>query len=360
MAFSKSLKTDELSATAAKVVANSAQELESITIDFDKLNAPVVTDANQFLENDIEEIQKLKKEISKLQTDARNLNTQILEAKNNENKKEENRLLQEKISIKNELKIKEQKLNKLLIPDDNFNKNTQLTNDLVDERVSEPTSILDLSSVSGLVNSSLQRGRINNLVSKLGVGALLATALTVGANPAQAGIFINETTINFDEVNVGLEAEDNPFLDDANKIDNLWADQGVKISSDRNELWLYDTSKRGRDNDLRTGEGKWGNVEYNSKEQGNVLIIQEYNQNDLRPDDNYNKNTRFKNDFADAEYQQNRNEYKGGSIKFDFTDKNAAGEEIGVLFNSIGLLDLDEHKLPEFMVKFAGGDELIK
>ncbi|MEO1431292.1 MAG: PEP-CTERM sorting domain-containing protein, partial [Cyanobacteria bacterium J06633_8] len=47
-------------------------------------------------------------------------------------------------------------------------------------------------------------------------------------------------------------------------------------------------------------------------------------------------------------------------IKFDFTDKNAAGEEIGVLFNSIGLLDLDEHKLPEFMVKFAGGDELIK
>ena len=41
-------------------------------------------------------------------------------------------------------------------------------------------------------------------------------------------------------------------------------------------------------------------------------------------------------------------------MKFDFTDS------AGVVFDSIGLLDFDEDKLPEFMVKFVGQDELIK
>ncbi|AFY58864.1 PEP-CTERM putative exosortase interaction domain-containing protein [Rivularia sp. PCC 7116] len=376
MTFSKS--------STIKTVKNPAQALESTTV-----------------ENEIEEIQKLQKEISKLQKDTRNLNTQILEAKNNENNKEGNRLLQEKICIKNELKIKEEKLNKLLIADDSFNKNTQLKNDCGDKRVLEPTSILDLSPVSGFVNSSLKRGRINNLVSKLGIGALLATALTVGANPAQAGIFTNETTVNFDEpdVDVSLEAKDNPLYG-GKKINNAWADYGLKIKSSVNELWLYDSStKGGRDDDLLTGYGQYehkGNtIEYKSPEQGNVLIIQEHDErfkNDIKTlesqiknlkkeiqntsdqdiltqkqnqletkqaerqqkieaiknDLNNNKNTYVKNNET-KNYDLRPDDNVGGTITFDFTD------DVGVLFDSIGLLDFDETKQPKFNAFFADG-----
>ena len=181
--------------------------------------------------------------------------------------------------------------------------------------------------------------KLNKLCSRISIGALVSTVITVAANPAQATSFTNSTTINFDEVEVGLEAEDNPLYGGQN-IDNLWSSYGLEMSSDRNALWLYDTSKKGRDNDLLTGQGSYNfkknvngkkvkhKVEYSSLEQNKVLIIQEDNGNKnekkLRPDDNV-----------------------GGTITFDFTD-NA-----GVLFDSINLLDFDEANDPKFSFKFA-------
>ncbi|MEO0684054.1 MAG: PEP-CTERM sorting domain-containing protein [Cyanobacteria bacterium J06649_11] len=300
-------------------------------------NFGVATEGNQFVGDNIEEVQKLKTEIFQLKKDTKNINTQIKEAKNNENNKEQNRLLQEKISINNQIKIKEEKLNKLSILDDSFNPNIQFKNDFVDKRVSEPNPIFNLVSVSSFVNKS---------VSSLGVGALLATVVTVGANPAQAANFTNSTTINFDEVPVGLTKDDNPNRYDEKSIDELWSSYGLEMSSMKKnnkgkiiehpnkKLWLYDTSVAGgEDDDLLTGkEGEYvhngDTIKYDTEAQDKVLIIQESKWRG--PDDNV-----------------------GGIMKFDFTDG------AGVEFKSIGLLDFDEDKLPEFMVKFAGEDELI-
>lgn len=184
--------------------------------------------------------------------------------------------------------------------------------------------------------------RINKLLlSRLSLGALLATGITVAANPAQAGTFTNSTTINFDEVNVGLTSEDNPNKYEDKSIDKLWSSYGLEMSSMRKKkgkivehpnkkLWLYDTSVEGNDNDLLTGKGEYVNdgdtIKYDTEAQDKVLIIQENKSG--TPDDNI-----------------------GGIMKFDFTDK------AGVLFDSIGLLDFDEKKLPRFMAKFADGSE---
>ena len=210
-----------------------------------------------------------------------------------------------------------------------------MKNSLGNKRVAD----LDLFTVSGFVNSSLKPKQINSLVSKLGFGALLATAFTVAANPAQAASFTNSTTINFDEVEVGLTKDDNPNKYKNKSIDELWSSYGLEMSSVKKNninkkrgkrLWLYDTSVvGGEDDDLLTGKGEYNGIKYDTEAQDRVLIIQE--SKNRGPDDNI-----------------------GGIMKFDFTDS------AGVVFDSIGLLDFDEDKLPEFMVKFVGQDELIK
>lgn len=306
---------------------------KSSTVDFED---------NRLLDNDIEEIQKLKQEISRLQKDTRNINAQIIEVKIHENNHKLNILFQQKICIQNEINIKVKKLDKLLIPNESFNQNYQFKNDLGNRKFID----FDLSTVGSFMNYSLKPKQINNLVSKLGFGALLATAFTVAANPAQAASL---TTINFDEVEVGLTKDDNPNKYKEKSIDKLWSSYGLEMSSmQRNnyqkesnkKLWLYDSSVAGgEDDDLLTGKGEYVHngktIKYDTEAQNNVLIIQENNWGG--PDDNV-----------------------GGMMKFDFTDTNDAGEEVGVLFDSIGLLDFDEKKLPQFMVKFVGQDELIK
>lgn len=176
--------------------------------------------------------------------------------------------------------------------------------------------------------------KINKLLPRLSVGALLATVVTVAANPAQAATM---TTINFDE-NVGVG--DNPLYG-GTKLDNLWSNYGLNLDSSlqkggKSELWLYDSNCEGNtcsggDPDLATGKGKNGNLKYKSPEQGKVLIIQENNgKNDLEADDYANRSNR-------------------GTMTFDFTD------DVGVLFDSIGLLDFDDPGDPIFSAVFADG-----
>lgn len=202
MTFSKSLNTHGLSATAVKAVANPAQALKSTTVDFDQVNVGVATEDNQFLDNGIEESQKLKKEISKFQKDTRNINTQIVEAKNNGNNKEQNRLLQEKICIQNEIKIKQEKLNKLITPDGSFNLNTQSKNDFCDRRVTDfgdkPTSTLDLAAVSGFVKNL----GIATVGLVVGFGALQGQAHATSFNMISNGEFDNtRITGSWDSLN---------------------------------------------------------------------------------------------------------------------------------------------------------------
>lgn len=206
--------------------------------------------------------------------------------------------------------------------------------------------------------------RINKLFSRLSIGTLLATVATVVANPAQAADeYVDvqkwvtedkEVTIDFDEkvfennngdkVKVRLGNNSNPFKNAKNEIEKLWEnDYGLEMSSTRKDgkeskLWLYQTNCKPGENctnnndpDLATGKGEYidkgKTIKYDTDKQGRVLIIQENKTG--RPDDNV-----------------------GGTMTFNFTD------EVGVLFNSIGLLDLDEHKLPQFQVKFFGDDDL--
>lgn len=221
--------------------------------------------------------------------------------------------------------------------------------------------------------------RLNKSFSILSISVLLASAVTMAANPAQAAKL---TTVDFDEVNVGLEGEDNPLYG-GQKIDNLWADYGLNMSSSVNELWLYDsTTKGGHDDDLLTGKGEYKHngktIKYETPEQGNVLIIQEkLNQknqskisnlerdikklnNKIPNINNRNKRNRKIRE-RDRKIQERDNLLRpddniGGTMKFGFTD------ELGVLFDSIGVLDFDEPKLGqiEFSVKFFGDKELTK
>ncbi len=180
---------------------------------------------------------------------------------------------------------------------------------------------------------------INKLFSRLSIGALLATAVTVAANPAQAASLTTnkEVNITFDE-NVGVG--DNPLYG-GTKLDNLWSNYGLNLDSSlkkggKSELWLYDSNCEGNtcsgdDPDLATGRGQNGNLKYKSPEQGRVLIIQEDNgENDLEADDYANRSNR-------------------GTMTFDFTD------DVGVLFDSIGLLDFDDPGDPIFSAVFADG-----
>ncbi|GEM_PF-2109427 len=164
--------------------------------------------------------------------------------------------------------------------------------------------------------------------SRLSLGALLAAAIAVVGNPAQAANF-KKVNINFDE-NVGVG--NNP-LNGGTKLDELWEqDYGLRMDSNRKELWLYDSdcegsSCTGDDPDLGTGKGQNGNLKYKSPEEGKVLIIQE--------------NKGEADDYA--------NRKKRGTITFDFTD------QVGVLFNSIKLLDFDDPGDPIFSAVFADG-----
>jgi hypothetical protein len=177
--------------------------------------------------------------------------------------------------------------------------------------------------------------RINKLFSRLSTGALLATVVTVAANPAQAGTL---TTIDFDEnVGVGSNPLSSNPLERGPKLDNLWSDYGLRMDSNVKELWLYDSncedaSCTGGDEDLATGKGENKHGKYKSPEQGKVLIIQE-------------NNTNKADDYAP---KKNKGE-KEGKITFDFTD------DVGVLFNSISLLDFDDPGDPIFNAVFADG-----
>ena len=106
-------------------------------------------------------------------------------------------------------------------------------------------------------------------------------------------------------------------LDGGTQVGDQWSDWGLSIigknyrTGDNNApLLLYDTSKSGADNDLRTG-ATWG-----TPNQGNALIIQEYNNG------SYNLNTPD-------------DEAKGGHVWFNFD------QEVG--FNQFSLLDIDDN-----------------
>jgi len=171
--------------------------------------------------------------------------------------------------------------------------------------------------------------RINKVFSRLGIGALLATVVTVAANPAQAASFSKEVNINFDE-NVGVGS--NP-LNGGTKLDTLWEkDYGLRMDSSVKELWLYDSNCEGNtctggDKDLSTVGSKRVNRKYTNGIEDNVLIIQE-------------------NKGAADDYANRKNP---GTMTFDFTD------EAGVSFDSIGLLDFDDPGDPIFSAIFADG-----
>ncbi len=139
----------------------------------------------------------------------------------------------------------------------------------------------------------------------------IATTVLLSAgiisNPAQAKVHV----LDFDH-----DASGNT-LDGGTQVNDQWADWGLSITGknyktgDNNApLLLYDTSKSGADNDLRTGS-TWGTVN-----QGNALIIQEYNNG------SYNLNTPD-------------DEAKGGHVWFKFD------QEVG--FNKFSLLDIDDN-----------------
>lgn len=117
-----------------------------------------------------------------------------------------------------------------------------------------------------------------------------------------------------------LDFENDAFdnaLSGGTQVNDQWADWGLSITGKNYKtgqnnapLLLYDTSKSGADNDLRTG-ANWG-----TPNQGNALIIQEYNNNSYNldtPDD----------------------EASGGHIWFKFDQK--------VGFNQFSLLDIDDN-----------------
>lgn len=187
-------------------------------------------------------------------------------------------------------------------------------------------------------------------LSIVSAGTLIATFGIFGNNSVQAANMKDEyitvhkdVVIDFDEnVGVSLKAKDNP-LNGGQKLDNLWANYGLQMDSDVNELWLFNSNCKprngssqngftnrctGNDPDLATGQGTNGNVEYNTEQQGRVLIIQE---NDGKPDDYANR--------------QNP-----GTISFLFTDDE------GVDFNNIGLLDFDDPGEAIFKFTFLDGD----
>ncbi|MBE9031462.1 hypothetical protein IQ266_17140 [filamentous cyanobacterium LEGE 11480] len=137
-----------------------------------------------------------------------------------------------------------------------------------------------------------------------GLVALVATG-TMAPN-AQAKDF----TLDFENVKTNA---------DGTLITTQWSHWGLTNISGVNDrtnqaakLNTYNTAKKGRDNDLRTGN-RWG-----TSNQGNVLIIQEED------------GKSFRNGVYTAD-----DEAKGGNINFDFNQ--------AVKLNSFTLLDIDDN-----------------
>ncbi len=136
-------------------------------------------------------------------------------------------------------------------------------------------------------------------------GLALATIGTMAPN-AQAEDFV----LDFENVQTNA---------DGTLITTQWADWGLNNISGINDRTnqaakfnTYDTSRSGRDNDLRTGS-RWG-----TEDQGSVLIIQEEDGRSLR------------NGVYTAD-----DEARGGNINFDFDNE--------VKLNSFTLLDIDDN-----------------
>lgn len=160
--------------------------------------------------------------------------------------------------------------------------------------------------------------------SFFGVAIATTTLLSISslAAPAEAAIRV----LDFER-----DAFGNP-LSGATQVDNEWEDWGLTITGknyrtgdNKAPILLYDTSEAGEDNDLRTGS-TWG-----TPDQGNVLIIQEYNNGSYNldtPDD----------------------EAKGGHIWFKFD------QEVG--FQKFSLLDIDDNfgQEPGIQVRVIGKD----
>lgn len=119
--------------------------------------------------------------------------------------------------------------------------------------------------------------------------------------------------------NFVLDFEHAQTYGDGTIVTTQWADWGLANISGTNDrtgqdakLNTYDTSKLGRDNDLRTGS-QWG-----TSDQGHVLIIQEEDGRSLN----------------NGVYQAD-DEARGGDVNFDFTNE--------VKLNSFTLLDIDDN-----------------
>lgn len=140
---------------------------------------------------------------------------------------------------------------------------------------------------------------------QLATTALLSLGIVVAPAQAEVRVLDFETNAQGDSLSGGTQ------------VANQWSDWGLSITGknyktgDNNApLLLYDTSQSGADNDLRTG-ATWG-----TPNQGNALIIQEYNNG------SYNLNTPD-------------DEASGGHIWFNFD------QEVG--FNQFSLLDIDDN-----------------
>ncbi|NEQ99415.1 MAG: PEP-CTERM sorting domain-containing protein [Cyanothece sp. SIO2G6] len=122
---------------------------------------------------------------------------------------------------------------------------------------------------------------------------------------------------------------------DGSLIDNEWAAWGLEITGDSYRagaddfLLLYDSSKAGKDNDLRTGTFTRKGVQYTSPSEGNLLILHEdtSGNNLFQPDD----------------------EALGGTITFDFTAPLTNGSSTynpsyrGVELGTIRMVDIDNN-----------------
>ncbi|MEM9150944.1 MAG: PEP-CTERM sorting domain-containing protein [Cyanobacteria bacterium P01_F01_bin.3] len=178
------------------------------------------------------------------------------------------------------------------------------------------------------------------------VAAIVGAGVLLSAGSAGA------LTINFDEGLAGTAGDGTIISDQYER------DYGVTFSSENNRstdygLVLYDTeciSRRrggkssisqngftnvctGGDEDLATGRGKYGNYDYDTPLQGNVLIIQENNDYD-DPDD-------------DA---------RGGQVTLDFnTDVNSQNLSFvdGITLEKFGFVDLDEAMIRNKKLSFT-------
>ncbi|MEM9806013.1 MAG: hypothetical protein AAF959_12095 [Cyanobacteria bacterium P01_D01_bin.56] len=148
---------------------------------------------------------------------------------------------------------------------------------------------------------------MNRLTYLFAVATATLLSVTSAFKPAQAEVRV----LDFE-----MDASGN-ILSGGTQVKDQWADWGLTITGKNNKtghnkapLLLYDTTQSGADNDLRTGSN-WGTAN-----QGNALIIQEYNNGSYnlhKPDD----------------------EAAGGHVWFKFD------QEVG--FNKFSLLDIDDN-----------------